>query len=137
MLRLIVQCEVRHISTLFKYNVEGLKLPTQITIHIFYSNISNHHKKNSKIISYWNLDEYNNDVYKWEGVFENEHLVPTISSPLIIFDRMKRNFNTKTLVIDHVIMLYIPKILDENTYRTTLRLANVYYEGAPLYENRS
>ena len=83
------------------------------------------------------MDEYNNDVYKWEGVFENEHLVLTISSPLIIFDRMKVNFNTKTLVIDHIIMLYIPKILHENTYETTLRLANVYYKGAPFYENRS
>ena len=135
-MRLIVQCEVRHISTLFKYNVEGLKLPTQITIHIFYSNISNHHKYLSKITPYWNLDEYNNNVYKWEGVIEDEHLMPIIFSPLIIFDCIKRNFNTKTLVLDHVIMLYIPKILDENTYRSTLNLPNVYYEGSPLYENK-
>ena len=33
-------------------------------------------------------------------------------------------------------MLYIPKILDENTYRSTLKLPNVYYEGNPLYENK-
>jgi hypothetical protein len=63
--------------------------------------------------------------------------VPTISSPLVIFDSVKITSNTKTLELDHVIFIYIPKMLDENTYGSTLRLANVYYEETPLYGNRS
>ena len=82
------------------------------------------------------MEEYNNDAYKWEDIFEDEHLVSTISSPLIVLDGMKITSNTKTLVLNHIILIYIPKILDEGTYRSTLRLANVYYKGAPLYRNR-
>ena len=76
------------------------------------------------------MEEYNNDNYKWEDVFQNEHLVPTISSPLVIFDDVKITSNTKTLEVDHVILIYYLKMLDVDTYGSTLRLANVYYEGA-------
>jgi hypothetical protein len=83
------------------------------------------------------MEEYNKCNYKWENVFQDEHLVPTISSHLVIFYGVKITSNTKTLKLDHVILIYIPKMLDEDTYGCTLRLANVYYEGAPLYENRN
>jgi hypothetical protein len=64
-------------------------------------------------------------------------LVSTISSPLVIFDGVKIISNTKTLELDHVILIYIPKMLDEDTYGSTLRLANIYYKGASFYRNRS
>jgi hypothetical protein len=63
--------------------------------------------------------------------------VPTISSPLVSLNGVKISSNTKTLELDHVILIYIPKMLDEDTYGSTLRLANVYYEGVSLYENMS
>ena len=106
-------------------------------MHIVYFNIPIPHKNVFKTAPYWNLEEYNNDAYKWEYVFEDEYLVSIISSPLIIFDGVKITSGTKTLVLDHVILIYIPKILDEGTYRSTLRLANVCYEGTPLYGNVS
>ena len=40
------------------------------------------------------------------------------------------------MVLDHVILIYVPKMLDEGTYISTLRSANVYHEGEPLYKNR-
>ena len=33
------------------------------------------------------------------------------------------------MILNHVILIYVPKMLDEGTYRYTLILANVYYEG--------
>ena len=69
LLGLIVQCEVRHISALYKSTVEALKLPTGITMHIAYSNISNQHKIGSNTKPYWDMKEYNNDNYKWEDIF--------------------------------------------------------------------
>jgi hypothetical protein len=137
LLGLIVQCEVRHISALYKFTVEALKLPTEITMDIAYSNIFRQHNIVFNTKPYWDMEKYNNDNYKWEDVFQDEHLVSTISSPLVIFDGVKITSNTKTLKLDYVILIYISKMLDEGTYGTTLRLANVYYEGAPLYGNRS
>ena len=134
---LIVQCEVKHTSALYNSTVEALKLSTGITMHIVYSNIFHQHKIASDIKPYWNMEEYNNGNYKWEDVFQDEHLVHTISLPLVISDGVKITSNTKTLELDHVILIYYPKMLDVGTYGSTLRLANVYYEGAPLYGNRS
>ena len=133
MLELIVQYEVEQTSALYKSTVEALKLPMGITMHIVYSNIP--HKKVSNTTPYWNLEEYNNEAYKWKDIFEDDHLVTPISLPLVVFDGTKITSNTKTLVLDHVILIYIPKMLDEGTYRSTLKLANVYYEGASLYGN--
>ena len=39
------------------------------------------------------------------------------------------------MILDHVILIYVPKMVDERTYRSILRLANVYYEVTTLYEN--
>ena len=134
MLGLIVQCEVEQTSALYKSTIEALKLPTRITMHIVYSNIP--HKKVFNIAPYWDLEEYNNEVFKWKNIFEDDLLVPTIASPLVVFDGTKKTSNTKTLILDQVILIYVPKIWDEGIYRSTLRLANVYYEGAPRNENR-
>ena len=40
------------------------------------------------------------------------------------------------MVLDHVILIYVPKMLNERIYRYTLRLTNIYYEGATLYGNK-
>jgi hypothetical protein len=122
---------------LYKSTVEASKLPTGITMHIAYYNISHQHNIVSNTKPYWDMEEYNNGNYKWEDVFQDEHLVPTISSPLVIFDGVKITYNTKTLELDHIILIYIPKMLDEGTYESTLKLANVYYEEASLYGNKS
>lgn len=55
--------------------------------------------------------------------------MPTISFTLVIFDGVKVTPNTKTLVFNRVIFIYIPNSLDEGIYGRTLRLANVFYEG--------
>ena len=108
MLGLIVQCEVEQTSALYKSTIEALKLPTRITMHIVYSNIP--HKKVFNIAPYWDLEEYNNEVFKWKNIFEDDLLVPTIASPLVVFDGTKKTSNTKTLILDQVILIYVPKI---------------------------
>ena len=119
---------------LYKSTIQALKLPTGIRMHITYSNIP--YKKVSNIAPYWDLEKYNNEVFKKKNIFEDDHLVPTIASPLIVFDDTKIVSNIKTLILDYVMLIYVSKILDEETYRSTLRLANVYYEGTHLYENK-
>lgn len=52
-----------------------------------------------------------------------------ISSPFIMFDGMKITSNTKILVRDHIILMYILNILDEDTYWSILKLANIYYKN--------
>ena len=84
LLELIVQCEVGQASALYKSIIEALKLPTGITMHIDYSNIP--HKKVFNIVPYWDLEEYNNEAFKWENIFQDDLLVPTIDSPLVVFD---------------------------------------------------
>lgn len=41
------------------------------------------------------------------------------------------------MMLGHIILIYNLSMFDEDTYKYTLRLANVYYEGAPLSGNRS
>lgn len=41
------------------------------------------------------------------------------------------------MVLDHVILVCIPNVLDEGTYSCTSRLANVYDEMVTLYGNIS
>lgn len=45
---------------------------------------------------------------------------PHISTPLVIFDGVKVTLNTKTLVLYHIILMYIPNMLDTNTYKLLL-----------------
>lgn len=69
-----------------------LKLPMEITIRIVFSNISNQDKIIINITPwYWNLSECNNEDYKWEDVFQDDHLIPSISTYLVIFDDVKVN----------------------------------------------
>ena len=89
----------------------------------------------SNVTSYRNLSEYNNEEYIWEVVFQDHRLVPIISKPLVIFGSIKVISNTKTLVLDHVILMYIPRILDEVTHKRTPQSAKIYYEEAHLYKN--
>lgn len=69
-------------------------------------------------------------------MFQPRYIVSTISTPVVIFEVVKMNPNTKTLVLDRVILIYISNILNEGTYKFTPRLTNVYYERAPLYRNK-
>lgn len=71
------------------------------------------------------MEEYNNDAYKWKDVFEIKYMVIIIFSPFIIFDGVKITSNTKTLVLDYVILICVSKIVDEGTYGSTLRLAKI------------
>lgn len=86
---------------------------------------------------YWNLNEFDNDKFKWEDVFQDDKLVSTTSTGIVLFDGVKITSDTKDLNLDHVILVYIPNMLSKDIYKSTLRLANVYYEGAPLYGNKS
>ena len=61
LLGLIIPCEVGQTSALYKSIIEALKIPTRITMHIVYFNIP--HKKISNIAPYWDLEEYNNEVF--------------------------------------------------------------------------
>jgi len=54
----------------------------------------------TNIAPYWNLNEYNNKAYKWEDVFQDDNLVPTTSTSLVMFDGA---LDTKYLELDHVI----------------------------------
>lgn len=137
LLGLIVQCEVQFSSVLYNSTIDSLNLSTGIKMHITYSNISNQDNIMTKITPYWNLSEYDNEIYMWEDVFQDDSLVSTTSTSLVIFDGVKVTSNTKYLVLDHVILIYIPNMLSEDIYKSTCRLANVYYEGAPLYGNKS
>ena len=74
---MIIQYEVKHTSALYNPTVEGMKLSTGITMHIAYFNISHQHKIASNTKPYWDIKEYNNGNYKWEDVFQYEHLVAT------------------------------------------------------------
>jgi hypothetical protein len=56
LLGLIFQCEVRHTFTLYKSIIKALKLPTRITIHIAYSNISHQHNIVSNTKPYWDME---------------------------------------------------------------------------------
>ena len=135
LLGLVIQCEVKLDCTLYNSTTHVLNLPMEITMHISYSNIPNKNNTTTNTTPYWNMSEYNNDVYKWEDVFQDENLVPTISKSLVIFDGIKVNLNTKNLELDHIILIYVPHMLSEGTYSSTSRLANVYYEVALLYGN--
>jgi len=120
---------------LYYSTFHALNLPTGITMHITYSNIPNQNKLITNVTPYWNLPEYNNKKYKSEDVFQDDNLVPTISTSFIIFDGVKVTPHTKYLDLEHIILIYISRILNESIYKSTSRLANVYYEGANLYGN--
>jgi len=57
---------------------------------------------------------------------------------LIIFDGDKVTpFDTTYMELDHIILIYVPHMLLECIYNSNSRLANVYYEGAPIYGQKS
>ena len=83
------------------------------------------------------MSDYNDEIYAWKDVFQDDNLVSTRLTSLIMFDGLKVTVKTKYLELDHVILIYIPNMLSEDIFESILRLISFCYEGTPLYKNKN
>ena len=108
-------------------------IKTDMRIIISYTSIpADKHKKGEP---YWENKKYEN---AWQKVYEDSHLIPTISTALLLLDGNKvvndKILNSSDLSLNHVLFIYIPEIWNNDmvAYQSILADADMYYETAPF-----
>lgn len=130
---IILQCTLVQKGHLELSILKQFDIKTNMRIVISYTSILA--DKNKKEAPYWENKKFEK---AWQNVYQDNHLIPTTSTALLLLDGNKvvndKILNSSDLSLNHVLFIYIHEIWNNDlvAYQSTLADADIYYETAPF-----